>query len=135
MSKFAEGQSGNPSGRPRGIKDKRVIFAEMLNDHKDNLFNKAIDLALGGNEHLLRLFLDRLLPAKPKDNPVELGFSGSAYDRVAKTMTSLNDGAISPMQANDILGCIEKEITTTKTEEFEQRIAALEEQTEKNQDE
>ncbi len=31
---------------------------------------KALELALDGNEIMLRIFLDRILPAKPKDEPI-----------------------------------------------------------------
>jgi len=37
--------------------------------HKTALLDKAIELALNGNESMLRLFLERMLPAKPHDEP------------------------------------------------------------------
>lgn len=128
MSKFTEGQSGNPSGRPRGIKDKRAFFAEMLDKHKDALLNKAIAMALDGNEQLLKMFLERLLPAKPKDDPVNLNLYGSLGERTTQIMSSLSTGEISPMQANELLGCVEKETEIMQIESFEKRISLLEEQ-------
>ena len=108
MSKFIKGTSGNPAGRPSGIKDKRVLFAETLNNHKDALLDKAMAMALDGNEQLLRLLLERLLPAKPKDDPVNLNLQGTVGERAGQIMASLASGTISPMQANELLSCIEK---------------------------
>lgn len=63
---FEKGASGNPSGRPKGTKDRRTIFRDMVEPHRETLVQKAIVLALEGNEQMLRLLLDRLLPAKPR---------------------------------------------------------------------
>ena len=80
---FKKGESGNPNGRPQGIKDRRTLFAEILDDHKIDLISKAVELALSGNEQMLRLLLDRLLPAKPKDNAIPNidGLEGSLVDQ------------------------------------------------------
>lgn len=133
MSKFIEGKSGNPKGRPSGIKDKRALFAELLDNRKDDLFNKAIEMALDGNESLLKLFLDRLLPAKPKDDPIDLNLKGTAGERTNQIMSSLADGAISPMQASEVLGCIEKEVEINDVEAFAGRLTKLEEKIKDNQ--
>ena len=107
---FKEGQSGNPAGRPRGIKDKRILFAEMLDSHKDALFNKAVEMALGGNESMLRLLLDRLLPAKPKDDAIELNITGSSFkERTSQITELMNQGEITLEQANTAIGCLDKE--------------------------
>jgi len=50
MTQFQPGQSGNPTGRPKGIKDRRTLFCEMIDPHKNSLLDKAIQMALNGNE-------------------------------------------------------------------------------------
>lgn len=50
---FKTGQSGNPSGRPKGTKDKRSAFRSMVEPSCTQLIQKAIDMALGGNEAML----------------------------------------------------------------------------------
>ena len=134
MSKFTEGKSGNPIGRPRGIKDKRTFFAEILDSYKDALLDKAMTMALDGNEQLLRLFLDRLLPAKPKDDPVNLNLNGTIGERTAQVMSCLATGGVSPMQANELLNCIEKETEIINNADVEKRLAMLEEQVKNNKD-
>ncbi|KPJ67503.1 MAG: hypothetical protein AMJ43_04420 [Coxiella sp. DG_40] len=102
---FKKGRSGNPQGRPRGVKDRRVLFAEMLDNHKDTLFNKALELALAGNEQMLKLLLDRILPAKPRDNPLpEIeGLDGNIVKQCNKVMSLIAMGTITPDEGNSLL--------------------------------
>ncbi|GAH02412.1 unnamed protein product, partial [marine sediment metagenome] len=62
---FVKGKSGNAAGRPKGLKDRRARFREMVEPLAPELLNKAVTMALDGNEQMLRLILDRLLPARP----------------------------------------------------------------------
>ena len=67
---FQSGVSGNKNGRPKGTGARQQLYNALVAPHKDALINKAMELALGGNEAMLRLFLERMLPAKPKDEPI-----------------------------------------------------------------
>lgn len=69
---FQTGISGNPQGRPRGTGSRQQIFNMLVEPHRDALINTAINLALDGNEAMLRLFLDRILPAKPTSEPINV---------------------------------------------------------------
>ena len=52
---FKRGQSGNPSGRPKGAQSKRVQLIKLLEPYSLELIEKAIELALGGDTDMLRL--------------------------------------------------------------------------------
>jgi len=108
MVKFAKGQSGNPQGRPRGIKDKRILFAEILDSHKDTLFDKALEMALAGNEQMLKLLLDRILPVKPKDNPLpEIGgLDGDIMEQCNKIISLVTKSNITPDEGNSLLSAL-----------------------------
>jgi hypothetical protein len=68
--RFVKGQSGNPSGRPKGARNTTTVAVETLLDGQAQaLTQKAIDLALAGDITALRLCLDRILPVR-KDRPV-----------------------------------------------------------------
>lgn len=62
MTKFKAGQSGNPTGRKPGTKNKTTQLAMMLFPHAENLVNKAVELALSGDVQALKLCFDRLIP-------------------------------------------------------------------------
>jgi len=62
MAKFQPGESGNPSGRPKGSPDSRTVLRELLKPHAVELVQKAVDMALEGNVQALKLCLDRCIP-------------------------------------------------------------------------
>jgi hypothetical protein len=58
--RFAEGQSGNRAGRPRGSSNRATRAAEMsLDGEATALTRKAVELRLTGDQAALRLCLDR----------------------------------------------------------------------------
>src|SRR6516165_7000485 len=72
QGQFKRGQSGNPSGKPKGTRNKVTLAVEALLDGEaEALTRKAIELAKGGDLTALRLCMDRLLPPR-KDRPVSL---------------------------------------------------------------
>jgi len=63
--RFRKGQSGNPAGRRRGVRNKATEAAErLLEGEAEALARKAIERALEGDPTALRLCLDRLIPPR-----------------------------------------------------------------------
>lgn len=61
--RFAEGVSGNPSGRPKGSRNRTTIEAQELFDRRAGaVTRKAIELAKKGDKTALRLCVQRLIP-------------------------------------------------------------------------
>jgi hypothetical protein len=85
---YTKGQSGNPSGRPPGIKDRRVKTRELFESRKTELIEKAIDLALGGDTQALRMCLDRIVPPI-KDAPVQVHLNGNTLADQARSVLGL----------------------------------------------
>lgn len=56
------GQVLNPHGRPKGIRDKRAVFRDMLEAKAPELVQKAIDMAMEGDASAMRLCIDKILP-------------------------------------------------------------------------
>lgn len=66
---FKPDQSGNPSGRPRGARNRVTMAIEaLLEGEAEALTRKVIERALEGDAAALRLCLDRLAPPR-RDRP------------------------------------------------------------------
>ncbi len=85
--RFKPGYSGNMVGRTKGIRNKITLDRLMVEDSlrvaiakkSPELIVKALDMALAGNEKVMRVLLDKLLstpkhddPADAKDNSVKV---------------------------------------------------------------
>src|SRR5215211_4292561 len=67
---FQPGQSGNPSGRPPGSRNKTTLAVDALLDGEaETLTRKAIELAKAGDLVALRLCLDRICPPRKGRHP------------------------------------------------------------------
>jgi hypothetical protein len=64
---FKPGVSGNPSGKPKGAKDKRTALRQLLVPHQENLVNTLIDFAQAGDMTAMRIVMDRMMPPLRED--------------------------------------------------------------------
>src|SRR4030095_10313350 len=102
---FQKGESGNPAGRPPGIRDKRTAMRELLSPHAAELVGKAVEMALAGDSTALRICIDRLIPpAKATDEPVTLpSLAGSLAESGCIVLQALAEGSLSPGEAGTIM--------------------------------
>ena len=63
---WEKGQSGNPNGRPPGFKHQE-FFHEIIQNHRVDLLNLAIEKAKNGNSVMHRFILERFIPKVPMD--------------------------------------------------------------------
>jgi hypothetical protein len=108
---FEPGQSGNPSGRPKGARNKATVVIEaLLEDEAERLTRKLIELALDGNIAALRLCFERLLPPRhDRGVAFDLPKIESAADEVAASRAVLEScaaGILSPGEAADVMALI-----------------------------
>jgi len=61
---FTKGVSGNPAGRPRGIKDKRHRYAESIESMIPEVLESVFQKAVAGDMTAAKMLLDRSLPTK-----------------------------------------------------------------------
>ena len=125
---FEKGISGNPTGRPIGTKDRRTILRDMVEIHQEKLVNKAVELALSGNEQMLKLLLDRLLPSKPRDDVIPtIGcLDGTLGEQAREVISSISQGIITPLEGNHLLHSISLESKILEIDELEKRLCQLE---------
>jgi hypothetical protein len=82
---FEPGTSGNPAGRPKGVRHRVTMLAEQLLDgDAEKIVRKTITLGLDGDVTALRLLLDRILPPR-RDRPVAFSLPALTAPRDAAT--------------------------------------------------
>lgn len=129
--RFQPGQSGNPSGRPAGSRNKATIACEeLLEGEAEALTRKCIEKAKEGDMQALRLCMDRICPPR-KDSPVAFEVppmkdAGDAVEVMGAVFTALANGEITPNEAQAVAGVVETYRRTIETSELENRIAELE---------
>jgi hypothetical protein len=128
---FTKGQSGNPSGRPIGARNKATLLVEQLLDGEaEKLGRKVAEMALAGDPTAMRLCMERLCPPR-KDRPIsfELPTLTSAADAVgasAALMKAVAAGDVTLGEALDFSRLIDAYARALEVTEFEQRLLALE---------
>ena len=126
---FEVGSSGNPAGRPPGIRDRRQAMRDKLATHADELIAKVVELAKAGDTAALRVCIERLIPpAKAKDDPVDLPeLKKDALGDCGKAvLTALAEGRITPEESATIMSALYAQVRVVEATDLEQRIAALE---------
>jgi Family of unknown function (DUF5681) len=125
---FEKGQSGNPAGRPPGIRDKRTAMRDLLLPHAPELVAKAVEMAKNGDAAALRICLDRLIPpAKARDDPVSLPtLTDSLADNSRVVIKALGEGELTPDEAATVLQSLASQVRIIEADEIEKRLAALE---------
>src|SRR5215472_4608275 len=131
MAKFAKGQSGNPSGKPKGCRNATtILFDELLKDNAKGLIEKAIEMAKGGDGPALRLCIERLAPAR-KDRPVwfdlpEMREARDAVNASAAIVAAVAAGDLTPSEAAELGKVVDGYARTLQVADFEERISKLE---------
>ena len=131
MAKFRKGQSGNPSGKPKGCRNATtILFDELLKDNAKELIEKTIEMAKDGDGPALRLCIERLAPPR-KDPPVwfDLPAMNEAKDAVnasAAIVAAVAGGDLTPSEAAELSKVVDSYSRTLQAVEFEERLSKLE---------
>ena len=131
MTKFKSGQSGNPSGRPKGSLNKATLATQALLDGEaEALTRKVVELAKDGNPVALRLCLERLLPPR-KDRPITFNLPPleGAQDlpqALQAILEAVARGEITPGEGQILTAMLDTYRKGLETTDLEARITALE---------
>lgn len=125
------GQSGNPSGKPRGAINRTTrAVLELLDGESEALTRKAVELAMDGDTTALRICMERIAPPV-KDAPISVTLptvegAEDAPKAMAAVLDAMANGQITPSEAGAVAGIVEAYRRSVETAELERRIAALE---------
>jgi F0F1-type ATP synthase gamma subunit len=125
---FQKGQSGNPSGRPRGALNRATGLAqELLSARVESIAGKLIELAEGGDMRAIRVCMDRLMPAiKHQPIAVELPPIEKAADSVeaaASIVAAVAAGELTATEAAELAKVIDTYVGALATRGFDEREA------------
>ena len=133
---FKNGQIANPNGRPKGSTNdpRRRFLQRLLVDPRiDRIFDRALKLAGDGNEKMIALIINKVLPnASWKDQIVsdfsELDFaSGTIDDRCNRVLNYLTTGKLTLFEATvcmDLVTGRTKNLEAHGFEEILQKMSA-----------
>jgi len=131
--KFQPGESGNPDGRKPGTGHRQQLFKSLVEPRKDELVNTALKLAINGNEAMLRLFLERMLPSKPVDDGITIEIPNTGTERMETLLVwgdailqATSKGEVTPDQARSIMAVIEAQRKNVETSDLALRLAEIE---------
>ena len=116
MTKFKQGQSGNPAGRPKGSINRQLA---ELRAAAEKVLPLVVEKALAGDTDAQRLILDRALPRMKAVTPAEAFMlpEGALLEQVQAVLRQVADGELSPTAAAEIVGMV---ATAAKVEEVDQ---------------
>jgi len=130
-TKFTKGRSGNPTGRPKGSKNKSTLLAQsILEDDLEAVCQKAISEAKKGNIQAIKIILDRILPPQ-KDKPIHIEIPNietpSDILKSANELTqAVANGSITPSEGEAFARILDSHAKAFEIHDIENRLKAIE---------
>ena len=124
---FTKGASGNPAGRPRGIKDKRHRFNEAIESMIPEVLESVFQKAIAGDMTAAKMLLDRSLPTKrPEQERVQISIKENTALNARDVLQGVFAGEVSPDVGASLLTAITSVLKAIEVEDLAKRIEALE---------
>ena len=127
--RFKKGVSGNPTGRPAGVKNNATKLRESLEGKGQQIAQVVIDAAMNGDMTAAKLVIERILPPlRATDAPVNIeipegaGLAGSSWS----ILNAAASGELSPDVAAKLIQAVGALARVVEIDELQQRIEALE---------
>lgn len=129
MSKFQKGQSGNPSGRPKGALGIAGKLRAAIQGDAEQIIQSLITQAKGGDTAAAKLLLDRVCPAlKPEAQAVDLEqlATGSLIEKAEAVLAAAGAGELAPDVAAQLVQSVATLAKVAEIDQLQQRLESLE---------
>lgn len=113
---FAKGKSGNPSGRPKGSRNKTTLAAmQLLGNEAEEITKILIEKAKQGDMAAIKLVIERVCPVNR--NPVSINLQNiKTFDDLVEATDQLaqavSQGEIAPADAQMVANLIDQQRKT-----------------------
>lgn len=124
-------RSPNPTGRPRGIIDKRVRVAQRMVDDAEEIVAVMAAKAKEGDTGAAHLILGRVLPTlRSQAEKVQFDFDATAPItlQIEAVLTAIAAGAVAPDVGQTIISALGTLSDARAVDDFEARLITLEAQ-------
>jgi hypothetical protein len=128
---FALGQSGNPTGRPRGIRNKVTVAVEgLMGKYGEQVAARMVKRAMDGDVGVARLILDRIAPVR-RGRAVhlkigEIGDAASVMNVHAALLTEVAAGRLTPEEAEPFSAMLGAHLKAIETTDIDRRLRDIE---------
>lgn len=122
--------SPNPSGRPRGIVDRRQKLQNAFADDGVAIIKVVLGKALEGDMQAASIALARIVPplkAQPERVQFELSGAVPLSEQAREILRAVSDGKVDAETGKVLIGCIQSVAAIKAIEDLEKRIVILEE--------
>ena len=128
---FQKGQSGNPTGRPRGALNRATVLAQtLLSERAESIAGKVIELAERGDMTALRVCMDRLVPVI-KHQPIAVELPpiekpADSVDAAASIAAAVAAGELTATEAAELAKVVDVYVRALDSKGFDERLTKLE---------
>jgi hypothetical protein len=124
---WQSGKTGNPAGRPKGLRDRRAALRYKLTRELPDILKTLTEAAKGGDIPAAKLILERTLPPlKSAGEPLTLPAPETLAGQGKVVMEAVASGEITPDEALKLMQAVGAQLRIVEAEEMAKRIEALE---------
>ncbi|MFH1658553.1 MAG: DUF5681 domain-containing protein [Pseudomonadota bacterium] len=124
------GESGNPTGRPKGALNKKTLLVEEFEKEGSAIARVVINAAKNGDIQAANIALMRLAPplkAECRRINIALNTDSSLTEQAKQVLEAIASGNIDPENGRLLIDCIGRFAGLKQIEELEDRLLSIEE--------
>ena len=128
MARFKPGQSGNPSGKPKGVKHASTKLRDAIACDLHTIVAALVEKAKDGDTAAAALLFSRTLPPlRPQSEAPDTPLRGVSLDERAEAISSATlAGQISPTTAAELMSVLTAHARITEISELAERLERIE---------
>jgi hypothetical protein len=132
--RFRKGASGNPSGKPRGARNRVTVAVEsLMGEYGPQVTARVIKRACEGDMGAAGLVLERIAPLR-RGHPVrlklpEISDAVSVMNAHATLLDDVASGKLTPEEAEPVSAMLGAHLKTIETVDIDRRLRELENKT------